>query len=434
MGRMAAFEDSYYEASAVRPPPAAALAGETAADVCVVGGGITGISCALRLAETGRRVVVLESRQVGWGASGRSGGQIIYGFSKSNLTAPAKQAGVSPAYLFNLAREACELVKERIAQYEIACDWQPGYATAATKPAHYRALQKEAEQLVGEFGYESVAAVPMHRFREIVTSRRYYGALTDSAGGHLHPLKYVLGLAAAAVAAGAALHENTEVVDVRDDGAQKTVHTADGGTVRCAQVVIACNAYNRFGTTLNRRLGNLRGRVMPVGTYIAATEPLGDTAKTLITDGRCVCDSNFVLDYFRISADTRLLFGGRVSYSTFQPSNLRALLQRRMVWVFPQLAEAKFAYVWGGFVAITQNRFPDIGRCGDGIYYAQGYSGHGMAMSGFAGKTIADAMIGDSERLDVFHRITHRNFPGGERLRMPLLVLAMLYYRLRDLL
>lgn len=420
-------EASYYEASVSRPPIAPALQGELEVDTCIIGGGFTGLSSALELAQRGRQVAILEAKAIGWGASGRSGGQIIHGFAAHHLDVIAKAAGVSEKQLFDLSLAAVELVHQRAATHQIDCDIRRGYADAAVKPRHLRDLHDWAEKAEKDYNYPHNTVLDAVRFREVVTSRAYCGGLINDISGHLHPLKYVLGLAEAARQAGAAIYENSAAAEIKEDGSAVIVTTA-AGRVRCRQVLVACNAY------LDGLLPPIAARVMPVGTYIGATEVLGEAADKLIADQRSVCNTNFVLDYYRVSADQRLLFGGRVSYSTRPPRDLPASLRRRMLSVFPQLAAVKFEYVWGGYVAITRSRFPDIGRAGKAIYYAQGFSGHGVAMTGYAGKIIADAICGDEEKFDVFARVRHRSFPGGTGLRTPLLVLAMLYYRLRDLL
>lgn len=424
--------NSYYEASVTRPPPSPPLAGEATCDTCVIGGGWTGASAALELARRGRRVRWLESRVIGWGASGRSGGQIIHDYATHDLDPIAKAGGTTPKALFHLSLAAIDLIHSRAAAHGIACDLRRGYAEAAVKPSHLTAMRHWAEKAARAYAYPHVAVHTASDFREIVSSRAYHGGLTNDIGGHLHPLKYALGLATAATTAGAILHENSPATAVTEHSkngtAGVTVRTATGA-IRCANAIIACNAH------LDDLFSPIAPRVMPVGTYIAATEPLGaQAADNLIAARRAVCDSRFVLDYYRASADHRLLFGGRVSYSTHPPRDLRRSLAARMRHVFPQLHDVKFDYVWGGNVGITLNRFPDIGRHGNAIYYAQGFSGHGVALTGLAGKLIADAICGDGEQFDIFHRIRHRPFPGGKTLRMPLLVLAMLYYRLRDLL
>lgn len=420
------FEDSYYEASVVRPLRTAALTTGITADICVIGGGFTGISAALELAKRGRQVVLLEANAVGWGASGRNGGQLLPDFPCSDLGKIADAAGLSEKALFDLSLQAVQLAKDRIAEYQIDCDFSAGTADAAVKPLHLDEMKKWAETVATKYGHPPPTVLDAVGFREIVASRRYCGGSLDNTGGHLHPLKYTLGLAAAAAAAGVRLYEGSTVIGLSENK-DWTIRTTTG-TVRCQHVVYAGNAYG------GRLLPKVGACVMPVGTYIGATKPLGDAASRLIADNRCVCDSKFVLDYYRCSADKRLLFGGRASYSARRPANLEHSLHRRMVAVFPQLADAEFDYVWGGFVAITQSRFPHIGRVGRSLYFAHGFSGHGVAMSGFAGRIIADAVCAETEKFDIFSRVKHRPFPGGALFRTPLLVLGMLYYRLRDML
>jgi gamma-glutamylputrescine oxidase len=401
------------------------LTGEVHADVCVIGGGFTGLSCALELAQAGRKVILLEAERVGWGASGRNGGQCICGYSTDALAGPARQAGVTEKYLFDLTREAISLLHARRQQYSIDCDWRSGYLLAAIHARHCRELEEHANTLTNRYHYP-LRLLDLPETRAAIASRRYCGAMVDEQSGHLHPLKYVLGLSNAALASGVRLHEQSPALSVVDMGNNIEVKTA-AGMVCCRQVVFAGNAYLEIAP-------RLRTRVMPASTCIGATAPLGAAAaENLIANQRAVCDMNFVIDYFRCSADTRLLFGGRVDYANRTPSDLAGCIRQRMEKVFPQLIGEKLDYVWGGAVAITINRFPDIGRQGNNVYYAQGFSGHGVALSGFAGKILADAIVGDTEKLDVFSRIRHRPFPGGNTFRTPLLVLAMLYYQLRDL-
>ena len=425
---VAAAAPSYYEASVLRPPPAAPLRGDARADVCVIGGGYAGTSCALELARAGRRVILLEARRAGWGASGRNGGQAIFGYSRDDLSAPARQAGVSEKALFDLSLEALALLKRRVREFGIDCDLRPGHMLAA-EPKHARELREHVRQLREDFQYP-VRHLDLMETREIIASRRFSSALLDDNSAHFHPLKYALGLAAAAQRHGAVIHENTPALRFAEgaggDGGA-TVFTAEG-KVRCDQILLACNAY------LGELAPAARARIMPAGTFIGATRPLGAEAEKLIANNACVCDMNFVLDYFRLSADNRLLYGGRVSYSNREPRDLRAAIRRRIAATFPQVADAELEFAWGGSVAITRSRFPNLSREGRRVYCAQGFSGHGAALSGFAGKLVADAMLGDAGKFDIFARARHAPFPGGRMLRAPLLVLGMLYYRLRDLL
>jgi gamma-glutamylputrescine oxidase len=263
-----------------------------------------------------------------------------------------------------------------------------------------------------------------------IASERFHSGVHDPLGGHLHPLKYSLGLARAAASLGVRIFEGSAVLAMEPGNTVK-LRTARGA-VRASHVLLAGNVY------LHGVAPMLERRIMPVGTYIVASEPLApDLARSLIPSGAAVCDTNFVLDYFRPTADHRMLYGGRVSYSTATPLNLAASMQRRMATTFPQLANTKIEFSWGGFVDISMNRAPDFGRLpGEhaNVYYLQGFSGHGLALTGLAGRLVAEAIAGDAERFDTFARIRHRPFPGGRLLRTPALVMGMAYYRLRDML
>ena len=419
---------SYYAATAHPSPPRPALRGDTTADVCVIGAGIAGCSTALHLAERGYKVVVLEGRRVGWGASGRSGGQAIFGYAASQDKLASQVGAEAARRMFDISIEALDLLKDLVERHAIACDLHWGQLHAAIKPRHETELRAWRDDLATRYGYDSPRWLEADEVRAMLATDRYRGGLLDMRGGHLHPLNYTLGLAAAAKAAGATFHDDSLVTGI-EHGETVLVRTATG-TVRARHVALCCNAY--IDATISRKL---RDRIMPVGTYIVATEPLGrERMRSVMRDNVAVSDINWVLDYFRQSADDRLLFGGRVSYSGLNPATTHHATRARMVKVFPQLADAKIEYAWGGYVDITMSRAPDFGRLAPNVYYLQGFSGHGIALTGMAGKLVAETIAGQAERFDLFTRLKHRNFPGGPALRMPGLVLAMLWFRLRDLL
>jgi gamma-glutamylputrescine oxidase len=407
--------------------PRHTLAGQITADVAVLGGGIAGCSTALHLAQRGYRVVVLEARTVGYGASGRSGGQTIFGLAVGQQRLE-REVGRDDAHrLFTLSIEALDLTQTLIREHCIACDYRANHVHAAVKPRHVEELTQWQRELHDEYGYESVTLLNREELQGHVRSPRYLAGLLDTRSGHLQPLKYTQGLARAAENSGAVIYENSEVLRY-EDGPEVRVHTA-GGTVRCAHLVLCGNAY------IGDVAPSLSRRILGVGTYIIATEPLGEErVRNLLPSGAAVADINWILDYFRTSADHRVLFGGRVSYSAVQPTHLPESMRQRMVRVFPSLEDAKVARAWGGYLDITMSRAPDFGRLAPNVYYLQGFSGHGISLAGLAGKVAAEAIAGTAERFDVFARIPHRDFPGGRWFRRPSLMFAMLYYRLRDLL
>lgn len=418
---------SYYAASANPAPLRGPLRGDTNADVCVVGGGIAGCSTALHLAERGYRVVLLEGRRIAWGASGRSGGQAIFGFAAGQDKLAAQVGKETARRMFDVSVEAVELLKERVRRHGIDCDLNWGQMHVAIKPRHETELEAWREALAADYGYTSLRWLDRDALRQILATERYRGGLYDTRSGHLHPLNYTLGLAAAAEDAGAAIFEGSQVTRL-DHGDTVVVHTA-GGRVRARHVALCCNAY------IDDLAPRLRARIMPVGTYIVATRPLGRARiEDLMRENVAVTDVNWVLDYFRRSFDHRLLFGGRVSYSGLDPSNTARATRARMLKVFPQLADVEIEYSWGGYVDITMSRAPDFGRLAPNVYYLQGFSGHGIALTGMAGKLVAEAIAGQAERFDLFGKLEHRDFPGGRAFRTPALVLAMLWFRLRDLL
>ena len=418
--------NSYYAATAPRLQRHAPLSGAIRCDVAIVGGGLAGLSAALELAERGLDVVVLEAREIGWGASGRNGGQAIHGLACGQDVIEAQLGLADSRKVWGMTIEALDMLRERIARYDIDCDWRDGFLGVATNARKGAALAAWADEIAAKYGYPLTRIAPAELPRWIA-SGRYHSAIHDPRSGHLHPLKYVLGLARAAAAAGVRLYENTEVRSVVQDGAV-TLSTT-GGEVRAGKALLAGNVY------LQDVAPALESRIMPVGTYIVCSERLDPKlADSLIPTRSAVCDTDFVLDYYRTTNDHRMLFGGRVSYSTKTPANLQQSMRARMVDTFPQLNDARIEYAWGGFVDITMNRAPDFGRIGSNMYYLQGFSGHGLALTGLAGRVVAEAMTADSSRFDLFARLKHRAFPGGRLLRTPALVLGMAWYRLKDLL
>jgi gamma-glutamylputrescine oxidase len=404
------------------------LEGTVDCDVCVVGAGIAGCSSALHLAQAGLSVVQLEQHRVSWGASGRSGGQALVGIAASQTKLERLVGAADARVMWEVSVEALTLMRELIRRYSIECDWTEGYLYAAVKERHTRELQAELTELRTRLNYASVRYVAREELRTLLGTDRYLGALYDSNSAHIHSLNYTLGLARAAEQHGVRIFEGTRAVAFSPEGPRVRVRTQTG-EVRARFLVLCGNVY--LGDTAPA----LASKIMAVATYIVATEPLGEErARQLIANNAAVSDMNWVLDYFRRSADTRLLFGGRVNYSGLKSFDAPSATRARMLRVFPQLEGVRIDYAWGGHVDITLNRAPHFGRLAPNVYFLQGFSGHGIALTGIAGKLVADAIRGTASRFDVFARIPHGNFPGGAALRRPALVLAMLWYRLRDLL
>lgn len=419
---------SYYEASAQRPAPAPTLQEDLQADVLVVGGGFAGLSAALDMAQRGLSVVLLEADRIGSGASGRNGGQAIVGYASGQEPFEQQLGAADARRAWDLSVEAVELIERRIGAHGIDCDWRRGYVYVADRPAKLRALREEANALQAHgIDCEWAEGEAVRRF---IDSPRYVAVAREQRSGHLHPLKYALGLARAAQVAGVRIFERSPVTHLQR-GDTLVARTA-GGQVRARFGVLAGNCMlPEFGPAVAPEIAP---RIMPVGTYIIGTAPLEPAlCERLIPGCAAVCDNNFVLDYFRFSADHRMLFGGRVSYTTMTPPRLKEVMTARMVQVFPQLQGVPVEYVWGGFVDISMNRAPDFGRLGDNLYYLQGFSGHGVALTGLAGQLVAEAVAGQAGRFDLFARLRHQAFPGGPWLRTPSLALGMLWYRVRDL-
>jgi gamma-glutamylputrescine oxidase len=418
--------NSYYEATAHPSAVRDELDGEVSCDVCIVGAGIAGCSTALHLAERGYRVVLLEEHRVAAGASGRSGGQVLAGTAAGQAELERLAGRDAARALWELSVEGVRLVRALVAREAIDCDWVSGQMQVALTRRHVEELERLLREL-DRYGYGGVRYLTHEQVRATLATDRYIGAVLDSNGGHLHPLNYTLGLAAAAERRGARIHERSRALRFTS-GAAVRVYTARG-CVRSRYLALCGNAY------LGSIAPALRPKIMAVGSCVVATARLGvERARELIANNAAVCDLSWVLDYFRLTADHRVLFGGGVTYSGFDASRIASSTRRHLTRVFPQLSDVPIEHAWGGYLAITLNRAPHFGRLAPNVYFLQGFSGHGIALAGIAGKLLADAVAGSAERFDVFARIPHRDFPGGPLLRRPALVLAMLYYRLKDLL
>ena len=420
---------SYYLASANAMPERPALGADLSADVCVIGAGFTGVNTAIELAQRGLSVILLEARRIGWGASGRNGGQLIRGIGH-DVSGFAKYVGEEGVrYLERAGIESVALVGERIREHGIDCDLRWGFAELANTPAQFAAFKGEQDSLA-RLGYvHETRLVGPQDIREVVDSTQYAGALVDMGSGHLHPLNLVLGEAQVAESLGVRIFEHTEVLElIHGDTVQ--VRCA-GGTVRAASLVLACNAH------LEELEPRLSGKVLPAGSYIIATEPLSVAqANQLIPQNLALCDQKVGLDYYRLSADRRLLFGGACHYSGRDPKDIAAYMQPKMLKVFPQLADTAIAFQWGGRIGITANRFPQVGRLKQypNVFYAQGYSGHGLNVTHWCARLLAEGIHGGhSQGLDIFSQVPHMTFPGGKALRSPLLALGMAWHRLREL-
>lgn len=416
---------NYYTYSAAKPHVFPKLVGDEQAQVVVVGGGLTGLSAALHMARSGYDTVLCEARSVGYGASGRNGGQIIPGMRHGAASLTAQFGETRARMLFRATLDARALLGQLIDAEGIDCDLRSGHISAAVKPRHMKALEEEYHALRNQFGYDDMHLLGRADMRASVRTNRYVGGLADPLGGHLHPLKFVHGLADAAARAGVRIYENSVIRTLDPDGQGRVARTATG-SVDARYAVLACDSY------IGRLEPRLARRIMPIGNYMVATRPLGtDMATALIPSGAAIADTNFVLDYFRLSADNRLLFSGGERYTRAAPSDIAAFVRPHLLRVFPQLADTPIEYAWGGIVGVTTSRFPHIGRYGD-LFFAHGYSGHGLLMSVFAGKVIAEAMAGTAERFDLLASLPTREWPGGTLLRHPLFTLGALWYAIRD--
>jgi len=410
---------SWYAATAHPLPDLPALEGETRADVCVVGGGYAGLSAALHLAQAGVDVALVEAHRVGWGASGRNGGQLSYG-PRSDIRDYERTLGDDDARkVWAISTDATRLVKRLIAEHAIACDLRPGHLEAAWRASDAKHGRAYADHVAERYGHATIRALSREEIRARVASPRYHGGVEDGEGGHLHPLNYALGLARAAQGAGARLFERSAVTRL----APGCVTTAQG-RLRAEHVILACNGY------LDGLERGVAARVMPINNFIVATEPLG--ARLPLPGGECVADSKFVLNYYRPTPDGRLLFGGGETYSHRFPADIAALVRKPLAQVFPQLAGVRIDHAWGGTLAITRNRAPLFQKVDARTWSVGGWSGAGVHMATMGGAIAAEAVRGTLDRWDALARAAAPPFPGGDRLRPALLALAMTWYALRD--
>jgi len=415
---------SYYASSANQDVSYPKLEGDITTDVCIIGGGITGLSSALHLAEAGFDVVLLDAERMGWGASGRNGGQICTAYNKSMYEIETLVGAEGAQTFWEIERAAKTLIRDRVEKHKINCDLHWGYLHTAAKPGHMSWVAQTYDEWAA-YGYTDTEVLDKAQLEQRVGTEAYHGALWEQDGGHLHPLNYTLGLARAAAEAGVRLFEDTCAIRVTQEPVPEIMTPL--GKISAKYIIAAGNAY------LGKLIPHLYHRVMPVKSFILATEPLGqERATSLIRDNDAVTDTNHICNYIRLSADNRMLFGGRANYTGTEPRDLFPYMRPRMLRVFPQLENARLDYCWGGTLAITLDRMPHVGKIGKHLFFAQGYSGHGVALAGIAGKLIAEAVQGTAEKFDVMGRIHHQPFPGGP-IRMPMLAIGMLYYKLKDM-
>ena len=438
---MTTLPNSYYEASlsALRIDYPT-LNGNVDCDVCIVGGGFMGLYTALNLQEQGLKVVLLEAQRVGYGASGRNGGHVIPEFGGSQRNFESQLDTQSAQAVWAITHQAADDLRARIAKYDIACDYQEGHLEAAMTDKHVKALKDWQAHARNMYGYE-YHSVSHNNMPLYVGSKRYQAGLYDKNGGHLHPLKLALGLVRALVAGGGQVFEQSAVNSWINEANQVRVLTDSGrdskpnGQVTCECLVLGCNV--GMESIQNNASQRLAKRILPVGSWVIATEPLNpELANQVLPSNAAVVDMRFILDYYRLSADKRMVFGGGCSYlGDESPANLKEIMRKKMIQVFPQLTDTKVEFGWGGLIDISMNRMPDFGYAGDDkVLYAQGFSGSGVVATNAAARVISEAITGNTTHLAMFQRISHMPFPGGKLLRAPVTAVGMLYHRLLDLL
>lgn len=423
--RQGEYPASYYAASATPLAPFPTASGDITCDVCVIGGGYTGLSAALHLAQDGYDVVLIEAQRVGFGASGRNGGQVGTG-QRVEMDSVEKMVGMGPAKaLWQMSLESVQLVKDLITDNKMDVIFHDGVIQAAHRARYVPEYHDYTAHLDRVYGYIQMTNLNRDAMHDHVGSPAYHGGTLDMGSGHIHPLRFALGLARTAKAAGVRIFEGSKVLGLTH-GATVAI-TTGSATVKASHVVMGCNGY------LGALEGSVAKKVMPINNFIAATEPLDeDMAKGLIRYNHAVADSKFVINYFRLSDDNRMLFGGGESYGYRFPDDIVATVRKPMSAIFPQLADVKIDYAWGGTLGITMNRMPHFARLAGNVLTASGYSGHGVAMATLGGKLAAQAIAGQAEKFDLMASVPTKTFAGGSALRTPLLVAAMIWYSLRD--
>ena len=420
------YPDSWYVASAPQINLQPTAQGALSADVCIVGAGYAGLSCALQLAKTGKSVIVLEAARIGWGASGRNGGHVGTG-QRADQFSLEKWYGKDVARdLWRLGLEAVDLVTSLVSEHGIECELGSTNIHFAAKRSHVDELKDEVEHLRTHYNYDLVEGIEHSELGDVTSGIGFHYGVIDRGARHLHPLKYCLGLAQAALDAGVSVYEHSAATEITTKSNHSIVSA--GGARICAQkVVLACNGY------LGNLYPDIAGNIMPINNFMVATEPLDeDTAHRLNPLNASLSDSLFVVNYWKLSNDRRLLFGGGETYSDQFPSCIKSFVQPKLLSIYPELKNTRLDYGWGGTLAITRNRMPDLGVHDGHIYYAQGFSGHGVPTATMAGKLIADAITAGDDDFDLMADLKTRKFPGGPRLRRPSLIAGMLFYSLRD--
>ena len=425
MNEVSEYPDSYYTATAVGVRDYPTLEGERQADVCVIGAGFTGLSAALNLAERGLDVVLLEAERIGFGASGRCGGLVGSGQRKDVLETEKSFGLERSRVLWDFAEAAKKEIRDRVDKHDIACDLQRGQMLGVHKKSYLGSAREMADVLAERYEYPFCAALNAEETRARVATNTFLEGLYDSEALTMHPLNYTLGIARAAAEAGVHIYERSRVLNYsRTDPAD--IKTAKG-SVKASFVVLACNGY------LDDLEPRVAGKIMPINNFMIATEPLEASRANQLINGRFgVHDTRFVVNYFRMSDDHRLLFGGGENYRAGFPRDIKNFVRPTMLKLFPQLKDVAIDYGWGGTLSVTVNRLPHVGRLNPNVFFAQGYSGHGISIATLAGKVIAEAVTGTADRFDVFANLPTHTFPGGTLLRYPGMVLAMLYYTMKD--
>lgn len=415
---------SYYAATANEHTDYPQLEGSCSVDICVVGAGFTGVATALTLAERGYNVALLEANRVGWGASGRNGGQIINGISGLEKIHKKRGDGIDEL-IWSMRWRGNDIIRERIDKYAIHCDLKNGYVEVAPKPsqlAYFEACAADRQQHNFPYAFE---VWDRQKTREMLGTNAFHGAFLCRRDGHLHPLNLCIGEARAAHGLGVQIFEQSPVTHIVH-GPRPSVNTARG-SVQADSVVLAGNAYSQLEP---KHLSNL---VFSAGSYMVATEPLPDSVVAQINPlDVAVCDVNTIVDYYRLSADRRLLYGGACNYSGRDPSSIKSYILPRMLKVYPQLQDARIDFEWGGRIGVVLNRIPAVGRINNNVYYCQGYSGHGVVPTHLMGEVMADAIGGTMERYDLFADMKHFRLPGSQWIGNQIIALGMLYYKMMD--